>query len=52
MDWAWLLGDAEFYVRMGAEAIGYVLVVAAIFATLEKVMASLGLWDPRPFNKR
>ena len=25
MDWAWLLGDAAFYVRMGAEAIVYVL---------------------------
>jgi hypothetical protein len=52
MDWKWLLGDAEFYVQMAAEGIVYVLAIALIFSTGERVLHKFGLWDPTPPNKR
>jgi hypothetical protein len=52
MDWKWLLGDAEFYVQMAVIGIVYVLAIALIFSTGERILHKLGLWDPTPPAKR
>lgn len=52
MDWKWLLGDAEFYVQMAVEGIAYVLAIALVFSTGERILAKLGLWDPTPPSQR
>jgi hypothetical protein len=46
MDWKWLLGDAEFYVRMGVEGVVYVAVIALVFSTGERILAKFGMWEP------
>jgi hypothetical protein len=43
MDWKWLLGDAEFYVEAIAALVAYVLVIAVVFAGIERLLASFGI---------